>query len=183
MDRRVAKSRSAIKKALCDLVNKKGFANVTATEVAQLAGINRSTFYLHYQSLDAVLYDIEDDLVKKVIEMASAPVIRFEEYIYNLASGIVPLAVPIRVVLASSYAHFQRKLETVLIPLIGSSPYTSAGGAGPEEEKLIITFLLDGSIGTVAAFFRSNLEPTEEDVRRLVRDFIAFFNSRLDRIG
>ncbi len=177
MDQRREKSRQAIRMALCDLTEEKGFANVAVSEVAKRAGVGRSTFYQHYRSIDAVLYEIEDLLIARLVELASRPSEDFEDYIVEIAKGIVPWAVPIRTVLSSSYDHFQLKLENTLVPFIDTSDYPMKGDYSMEERRLIVTFLLDGSIGTVAAFLRTHKEPREEEIEKLVRSFFSFFTA------
>ena len=175
MDPRSLRSRKAIKNALCRLVSERDFSSVKALDVAREAGINRSTFYLHYRSLDAVLYEIEDDLIKNVVGLTQIKAGAFEDYIKNLAASLLDYSTEIRTVLSSSYAHFQRKLEMVLLPLVVGLPYASFAGLHPEEEGYVITFLLDGSIGTVASFFRNHGSPSKEDAVRLAEQFLTFF--------
>ena len=46
--------------ALIDLLNKKDYAYISVKELCKKAGVNRSTFYLHYESMD--------DLLRETIE-------------------------------------------------------------------------------------------------------------------
>ena len=41
--------------ALLLLLEKKDYEFITVTEICQKAGVNRSTFYLHYESMDDLL--------------------------------------------------------------------------------------------------------------------------------
>ena len=47
--------------ALLQLLEKKDFAFISVKEICQRAGVNRSTFYLHYQSIN--------DLLEETIEL------------------------------------------------------------------------------------------------------------------
>ena len=42
--------------ALLLLLEKKDYEFITVTEICQTAGVNRSTFYLHYESMDDLSY-------------------------------------------------------------------------------------------------------------------------------
>ncbi len=42
-------------KAFLDLLSKKDFAYITVKEICEKAGVNRSTFYLHYETIDDLL--------------------------------------------------------------------------------------------------------------------------------
>lgn len=48
-DRRVQRTHRLIVEALIELTTQKGFAAVTVQDIVQRAGINRATFYRHYQ--------------------------------------------------------------------------------------------------------------------------------------
>lgn len=48
-DLRVPRTHKLIVEALIELTIQKGFSNVTVSDIAQYAGINRATFYRHYQ--------------------------------------------------------------------------------------------------------------------------------------
>lgn len=60
-DRRIRKTKQAIKIALVDLLSRKKIINITVKELTDYADINRKTFYNHYQSIqevvDEIIYD------------------------------------------------------------------------------------------------------------------------------
>jgi AcrR family transcriptional regulator len=67
IDRRIIKTKSSIRKAFCQLIIKKDFKSITITNIAELADINRKTFYLHYSSVDDILKEFEEELASKVL--------------------------------------------------------------------------------------------------------------------
>ncbi len=62
-DRRVARSRRALKEALTDLILEQGYESVTVQDVIDRADVGRSTFYAHFLDKDdllmAILADVE----------------------------------------------------------------------------------------------------------------------------
>ncbi|MDM8287725.1 TetR/AcrR family transcriptional regulator [Slackia piriformis] len=64
VDLRVERTQRAIKEAFRELVCEKDAGRITVKELTERAGINRKTFYLHFQSIEelysAVLQDIMD---------------------------------------------------------------------------------------------------------------------------
>ncbi|TAH79409.1 TetR/AcrR family transcriptional regulator [Bacillus subtilis] len=60
VDRRVAKTREALKKAVIELMNEKNFDEITIQDIAEQANLNRGTIYLHYQDK----YDLLDKLIE-----------------------------------------------------------------------------------------------------------------------
>lgn len=65
-DRRCVRTRKAIKQILMELIAEKNADSVTIKEIAEKADINRKTFYSHYKDVNAVLDDIQNDLVDQL---------------------------------------------------------------------------------------------------------------------
>lgn len=62
-DKRIRRTKKAIRDALLSLMEDKSVAEVTTTELCQKADINRSTFYAHYSSPEDVLTEIEQEFL------------------------------------------------------------------------------------------------------------------------
>lgn len=62
-DRRARRTREAIRTALGELMMEQPFERITITAVAARADIHRRTFYLHYDSLEAVARDTQEQLL------------------------------------------------------------------------------------------------------------------------
>jgi AcrR family transcriptional regulator len=63
VDRRIAKTQEAIKKALIELMNEKHFDKITLQDISDRANVNRRTIYLHYMDK----YDLLDNLIEEHI--------------------------------------------------------------------------------------------------------------------
>lgn len=61
-DRRVNKTRRALKEALTDLILERGYESVTVQDVIDRADVGRSTFYAHFIDKDDLLMAIFGDL-------------------------------------------------------------------------------------------------------------------------
>ncbi len=62
-DLRIIKSKNAIKNAFLDLMEEKGYANITITDIAKKAMINRKTFYIHFETKEALYNSISNELL------------------------------------------------------------------------------------------------------------------------
>ncbi len=63
-DRRILRTRSAVQSALLRLLAEKPLSEITVTELAQRADINRKTFYNYYSDVSMVLEEIENQIVE-----------------------------------------------------------------------------------------------------------------------
>ncbi len=53
--------------ALVELLNKKDYEFITVKEICERAGVNRSTFYLHYEAINDLLEETIDNIDKKFV--------------------------------------------------------------------------------------------------------------------
>jgi len=69
LDKRCRKTRKAIKTSLIKLMSEKNISDITITEIAEEADINRKTFYAHYRDIYDILDEIENDLIEKLFHI------------------------------------------------------------------------------------------------------------------
>lgn len=65
IDRRILKSQDAIRNALIDLIEEKGFDAISVSDITARANINRGTFYLHYRDKFDLLEKTEDAILDR----------------------------------------------------------------------------------------------------------------------
>ena len=71
MDRRVARgkrSKAALKAAFLELFQMKEPEDITVMELCRKAGVNRSTFYAHFEYMDALIQEVLWDSVAEICE-------------------------------------------------------------------------------------------------------------------
>lgn len=54
--------------AFLELIEKKDFAYITVKEICEKAGVNRSTFYLHYETIDDLLAESAQHIIDQFVE-------------------------------------------------------------------------------------------------------------------
>jgi len=62
-DRRVVKTKKAIRNAFASLVTEKDFREITVSELAERAEINRKTFYNYYDGIYSVVEEIQNEIL------------------------------------------------------------------------------------------------------------------------
>lgn len=80
-DRRVAKTKKAIKTAFAKLLSEKDINSITVKDVADCADINRKTFYNYYAGVYQVIDEIENDIIAEFDKTIRE--IDFENEIHN----------------------------------------------------------------------------------------------------
>ena len=69
VDRRVERTRNAIISAFKEMIIEKDYKDITIKDLASKANINRKTFYLHYNSMEDILFDLALEISELLFEM------------------------------------------------------------------------------------------------------------------
>ncbi len=70
MDRRIKRTRTAVFNAVLDLMVEKDTSKITVLELCKRADINKSTFYLHYKSMDDCLQNCFQIIMNGIIDIS-----------------------------------------------------------------------------------------------------------------
>ncbi len=68
MDRRQRKTRDAIYKAFCELLEHSRYENITVQDIIDRADVGRSTFYSHFETKDALLKAICSSIFEHIFK-------------------------------------------------------------------------------------------------------------------
>lgn len=71
VDARVRYTKMVLKSALLNILGKKPIAKVTIKELCEEAGVNRGTFYLHYNEPNDLLKEIENEFLEENMQFFS----------------------------------------------------------------------------------------------------------------
>jgi AcrR family transcriptional regulator len=97
-DRRVQRTRKLIQEAFLELTTQKGFAAVTVRDIAEHAGVNRATFYRHYQDKFDLLDHYAQEVYKLLdtLDEANTPASQHGAGLEKRPAGLVKLFEHIR---------------------------------------------------------------------------------------
>jgi AcrR family transcriptional regulator len=70
--RSAVRSRERIRRAFADLIHERGTTRITVKDLVQRADVNRSTFYAHYADINAVLEEIEREVIHNLFAFLDA---------------------------------------------------------------------------------------------------------------
>lgn len=88
MDLRVERTKKSIKEAFLKLRAEKPLEKITVKELAELAYINKATFYSHYQDIYDLSEQLEDEVIDSIIENFPSP----ENLIFNARENVKTMA-------------------------------------------------------------------------------------------
>ena len=147
MDIRVKKTKRAIQKAFVALLREKPIEKITVKEIAERAEINKTTFYSHYETLDALTAEMERQTVQLVCDnmggaqqLLDAP----EAFVQEMFASLQQATDYLGVVPASAMNLFTQHLRDAILEQIKlanmePSQYENVGA--------ILIFVMNGLSG------------------------------------
>lgn len=99
------RSRKLIRNALAKLMLEKSVDKITITDIVKEADLNRGTFYAHYQSPYAVLEEIENEIMDKLLIFLS------ETNYQNFFQNPMPLILRINHYLEEDLEYFKTLIQ------------------------------------------------------------------------
>jgi AcrR family transcriptional regulator len=106
------RSKRLIRQAFVELLKEKDLEKITVTDIITRADINRGTFYAHYQDVRAVIEQIENEIITKMVEFLSE--FRHKNFFQN------PLPLLLKV---SRYIEEDQDFYRILINSKGAIPF------------------------------------------------------------
>ena len=169
-DLRVIKSRSAIENAFINLVEIKGFAEITITEIADKAMVNRNTIYLNYGSKEDILEAIVRSSVEKYFGRLNSEYFRamglnkrkIEGMYRNLFKVVEENIELYRILLTDNtssgylqpeFSKLRKNLEELIKP--------------SAENKIKVSFLINGVIGILRNYITLATGTADENIKIL----------------
>lgn len=73
---------------LVDLLKEKPLNRITVKEITEIADVNRTTFYRHYQDIFDMFHQVEDDLLAEFKRMVTAQPVRSLDDLYGFYVNI-----------------------------------------------------------------------------------------------
>ena len=117
-DKRTERTKKAITEAFTELIIEKEFDQITVTELAERAGINRKTFYSHYECIEDVLDELQLEIAERIVEIYLSK--NSESFDIKAFSDTLMAILEEnylfyrRILVANSYRFFSRNIKDML---------------------------------------------------------------------
>ncbi len=174
-------------KALISLLEEKSFEYITVSEICKKAGVNRSTFYLHYENTVDLLnetsrfllddfsayFNIDTKNITNKFKENSLDELNFisDEYLRPYLVYIKENRRVFMTVLAHADSFgfndvFQRLYENIFNPILERFDYPIA------DRKYVMMFYLNGITAIVTEWLKDGCEKTVKEVSQIIYECI-----------
>ena len=170
-------------KALLSLLEKKPFEYITISEICEDAGVNRSTFYLHYENTADLLkeattyvldnfasyFSVDMESIASKYENCDLQELNFinEKYLHPYLSFIKEnqrlfAAVLSQPTVFESKAIFQRLFDDVFNPILDRFHYPR------DEQHYVMMFYLNGITAIITEWLKEDCKKSIEDISEII---------------
>jgi AcrR family transcriptional regulator len=157
-DRRVRRTRAALRRALIELINEQGYASVSVDAIAVRADVTRATFYAHYGAKPELLAAVVDEFADRVIEafddsdVTSRPAGRMEVLLEQARESRDVLGLIVRGEGdGEPLRRFTERVEAVLTAEIAQR--CAAAGVEPRSDPRLIAAMRAAEVVAAVAWF------------------------------
>ncbi|WP_308722301.1 TetR/AcrR family transcriptional regulator [Paenibacillus polysaccharolyticus] len=141
MDRRIRKSKAALKEALLHLMQKRHFKEISISDIVQLADLNRGTFYRHYQYKEDLFNEILHDVTQDLVTSFRKPYEGMKEFQVGL--------MPSSAITIFEHVHQHAQFYTLVVQSEASSSF----------QRMICDVLRDLSLQDLNHIFPPHINP------------------------
>lgn len=160
-DRRVKRTKRALREALFKLLDEKSINQISVTELTELADINRATFYFYYADIVDMLEQIQNEVYEDFEQLikdagsVSAAEGAMVGYLKNILLYIKKDPVMCRFVLENDVNHnLQKKIQALMLSVI---PNSEAAYPADKPAHYATKYALNGIIGCIIAWLTEGM--------------------------
>lgn len=176
--RNAIRSRRMIRESFVALLQEKPFEKITATDIINRSGLNRSTFYAHYPDVKGIIDEITGEVIALFRQMLTEmDFSRFlNDPVPNLKQVVAFLAENqelYRLLGQSNLSYvYLEQMKKVLIQQVLESPNLPTEGLSPISINIRIRMLLRGVIDTYREWLAGGIDYTLEEMTSEVASII-----------
>jgi AcrR family transcriptional regulator len=176
-DRRSIRTEKMIRNALSELIEEKGFNDISITDLTTRADINRGTFYLHYSDKYHLLQKIENEVLHELSESIKSisyidiqNIDSFNEsmpFMIKIFEYLKENAIFMKAILGPKgdpvfYNKLKKVIETNLFEIKQIKTFN------PEEilipEEYFISYVLSAHLGVIQQWLESGMEKSPKEM-------------------
>lgn len=170
-DRRVKRTKKALRDALLTLLNEKSINEITVTELTSLADVNRATFYFYYTDLIDMLQQIQNEAYEAftaVVKKASVEVSTidgFTEYSERLLTFCQENEELVRFIINNDVNS--RLYSYIKHLLLVNIPNTKEVFSDDNPAKYLSNFVITAMIGICIDWLDDGMKVSPHDLAKL----------------
>lgn len=160
MNARSTKTRKLLQEGLVKAMLEKNHHDINVSDIVKQAGLNRTTFYCHYNNIDELYKEITNELDKKALESITSKELGIEEFLkYVKANKNTYKALLLNPNDGMYINEFSKHIIKEAIHYTGTS----------KNKELLYSYSLHGSIGLVKKWIETDFKMSEKKLANILK--------------
>lgn len=170
-NQRILLTKRLLQEGLLRLLETKDLEKISVTELCREAGINRATFYNHYDSPLALLCDIEEGITNELESMITVPH-SLEESVTQLENVCIYLLQNKRLFQILGRCHADNELAYTFQKISKHPICGRSENLDPDSVHLISTYLYTGCYYLIREWLMKDIDKTPREIAELAASII-----------
>lgn len=174
VDRRVRKTKAALRAGLIKLMQTKSIREITVRELVEEVDINRSTFYLHYADIYDMLNKIEEELLEELVTVTTKHKHEYyneklHEYLEEVFTILLENVDICNLLMSpNGDINFTSKVKNLIKDNITQTTIELLQGTLPVEEiEYACSFYIGGCLGLIEKWLMNGAKETPAELSML----------------
>ena len=165
--------------AFLELIGKKDFAYITVKEICEKAGVNRSTFYLHYETVGDLLEESAQHIIDQFVASMPHDLVDFLEKLPDRPLDELYLITPEYLMPYLTYIKEHRRIFKATVEQASALrmidayqklsrhvfiPILNRVGAPPEDQKHVLQFHISGLMAIINEWLKDDCRDSIEHI-------------------
>ena len=169
MDRRVIRTKKAIRNAFAHLLSVKNLEDITVKDIAELADINRKTFYSYYSGVHMIVEETENEIVETfeaaIRDLPPDKLVKEPYLLFSRLSAIINADMDFYEPLmkADRSSNLLTKVSGMLKQKVRES-YAAFSRIGEETFNIMVDFTFSGLFSVYQSWFNSQRRQSIEEI-------------------
>lgn len=170
--------------AFLELIEKKDFAYITVKEICERAGVNRSTFYLHYETVGDLLAESARYIIDQFVAYMPHDTREFVKSLQDRPIEELYLITPEYLVPYLSYVREHRRIFRISLEKASVlqlddayrelnrhvlTPILNRFQVPPDEQRYLMPFYLNGLMGILREWLKDDCRDSIDYVASLIQ--------------
>ena len=170
--------------AFLELIEKKDFAYITVKEICEKAGVNRSTFYLHYETIDDLLAESAQHIIDQFVEFMPYDTADFIEKLQDRPIEELYLITPAYLTPYLTYIREHRRIFRATVEHASTlrmndaysdlsrhilTPILHRFRVPSENRKYMMSFYISGLVAIINEWLKEDCKDSIEHIVNVIR--------------
>lgn len=173
--------------AFLDLIEKKDFAYITVKEICEKAGVNRSTFYLHYETVNDLLSESAQYIIDQFVKFMPYDTVEFLRKLQNRPLEELYLITPEYLTPYLTYVREHRRIFKTTIEQASAlqmidayeklnhhvlMPILNRFHVPPDDQKYVLQYHINGLMAIINEWLKDDCRDSTEHIVAVIQECI-----------